>query len=81
MHKEILHVLQQVHEARVRPLDKTLASLEEREILRDLAELGDDLAHGGPFLGRVLDHARDQIIHEREVRVRLQPKIISALRK
>ena len=81
MHGEVVHVLQQIHEARVRPLDKTLTSLKEREILHDLAELGDDLAHGGPFLGRVLDHARDQRIHEREVRVRLQPKIISASRK
>ena len=67
-----MYVLEQVHEVRVLSPDKTLATLEEREGLDDLAELGDNLVHRGPFLGRVLDHARDQGLHEREVRVLLQ---------
>ena len=67
-----MYVLEQVYEVRVLSPDKTLATLEKREGLDDLAELGDHLVHRGPFLGCVLDHARDQGLHEREVRVLLQ---------
>ena len=74
VHGQMMRVFKYVHESRVLPPGKTLTTPEEREILHDLSELGDDHLHRRPFVGLVLDHARDQGLHERKVRVLLHYK-------
>ena len=78
MSGKVIDVLEKVYEARILARSEPLTSFAARQRLGQLVELGDDFIHSRPFLGSVLDHARDQRFHEPEIRVLLHNDNVSS---